>query len=99
VPAYSASKGGVALLTKSLAAKWADDGVRVNAVAPGWIETELTAALRADPAQNDPIINRTPMKRWGLPSEVGQMVAWLLSDKAGFITGSIYNVDGGYAAI
>jgi NAD(P)-dependent dehydrogenase (short-subunit alcohol dehydrogenase family) len=99
VPAYSASKGGVALLTKSLASKWAPEGVRVNAVAPGWIATELTDALRADPVHNDPIVNRTPMGRWGTPSEVGEMVAWLLSEKAGFLTGSLYNVDGGYAAV
>ena len=99
VPAYSASKGGVAQLTKALAGKWAADGVRVNAVAPGWIETEMTAALRADPARNDPILARTPMNRWGQPAEVGALAAFLLSDEAAFITGSIATVDGGYAAI
>lgn len=99
VPAYSASKGGVAQLTKSLAGKWALDGVRVNAVAPGWIETEMTEALRADPARNQPILSRTPLDRWGKPAEVGALVAWLLSDEAAFVTGAIYPVDGGYSAM
>ncbi len=99
VPAYSASKGGVAQLTKALAGHWAADGIRVNAVAPGWIETEMTDALRADPARNGPILGRTPMGRWGQTSEVGALAAWLLSDDAGFVTGSIYPVDGGYSAV
>ncbi|MDX1742383.1 MAG: SDR family oxidoreductase [Ruegeria sp.] len=99
VPAYSASKGGVAQLTKALAGKWAADGIRVNAVAPGWIETEMTEALRADPARNQPILGRTPMHRWGKPAEVGALTAWLLSEEAAFVTGAVYPVDGGYSAM
>jgi len=99
VPAYSASKGGVAQLTKSLAGKWADDDIRVNAVAPGWIETEMTQGLREAPERSEAILGRTPMKRWGKADEVGNLVKWLLSEEASFVTGSIYPVDGGYKAI
>jgi len=99
VPAYSASKGGVAQLTKALAGKWADNDIRVNAVAPGWIETEMTQGLRDAPERSETILNRTPMKRWGKAEEVGNLVKWLLSDDASFVTGSIYPVDGGYKAI
>ena len=70
VPAYSASKGGIAALTRSLAVAWAPDGIRVNAVAPGWIATELTSALRADDEQAARILGRTPMARWGEPGDV-----------------------------
>ena len=99
VPAYSASKGGVAQLTKSLAAHWASEGIRVNAVAPGWIETEMTQGLRDAPEREEAIMARTPMKRWGKTSEVGALVKWLLSEEASFVTGAIYPVDGGYLTI
>lgn len=99
VPAYSASKGGVAQLTKALAGGWAGDGIRVNAIAPGWIETEMTQGLRDDPARTEGIMARTPLKRWGKTSEVGALVRWLLSDEASFVTGSVYPVDGGYLAM
>ena len=99
VPAYSASKGGVAQLTKALAGKWAAEGIRVNAVAPGWIETELTQGLRDDKAREAAILGRTPMARWGQAREVGELVAWLLSDKASFTTGAVLPVDGGYSAV
>lgn len=99
VPAYSASKGGVAQLTKSLAGKWADDGIRINAIAPGWIETEMTQGIRDAPERNDAILSRTPMNRWGRAEEVGYVVKWLLSEDASFVTGSVYPVDGGYKAL
>ena len=99
VPAYSASKGGIAQLTKALAGKWADDGIRVNAAAPGWIETEMTQALREAPERTAGIMARTPLKRWGQTSEVGALVKWLLSEEASFVTGAVYPVDGGYLAL
>lgn len=99
VPAYSASKGGVSQLTKSLAAAWADDGIRVNAVAPGWIETAMTQPIRDNPERDQLILGRTPMGRWGTPEDVGKIIAVLLSDTAGFVTGTIVPVDGGYSAV
>lgn len=96
VPAYSASKGGVAQLTKSLAIAYADDGIRVNAIAPGWIATPLTQALQDDPVRSGPILARTPMKRWGNPGDVAGPVFFLASDDAKFVTGAVLPVDGGY---
>ena len=96
VPAYSASKGGVAQLTKSLAIAYAADGIRVNAVAPGWIATPLTKALQDDPARAGPILDRTPLKRWGQPGDIADAVAFLCSPAASFMTGVILPVDGGY---
>jgi NAD(P)-dependent dehydrogenase (short-subunit alcohol dehydrogenase family) len=94
-PAYTASKGGVAQLTKALAVAWAP-GIRVNAIAPGWIETELTKAAQADQARSDAIIARTPQARWGRPEDIGGAVVFLCSDAAAFITGTVLPVDGGY---
>ena len=96
VPAYSASKGGVMQLTKSLAIAYAADGVRVNAVAPGWITTPLTHALTSDPDRSAPILQRTPLGRWGTPEDVAKVVAFLCSSGADFMTGVILPVDGGY---
>jgi NAD(P)-dependent dehydrogenase (short-subunit alcohol dehydrogenase family) len=98
VPAYSASKGGVAQLTKSLAVAWAADGIRVNAVAPGWIRTAMTAGLRDEPAATAQILQRTPMRRWGEATDVAGAVAFLAGPDAGFITGVVLPVDGGYLA-
>ena len=96
VPGYSASKGGVAQLTKSLAIAYAADTIRVNAVAPGWIATPLTRALQEDLSRSQPIIDRTPMKRWGRPEDIAGAVVFLCSPAAAFVTGTILPVDGGY---
>jgi NAD(P)-dependent dehydrogenase (short-subunit alcohol dehydrogenase family) len=96
VPGYAASKGGVAQLTKSLAIAYAADGIRVNAVAPGWIATPLTQALQDDPARSGPILARTPMGRWGTPDDVARAAMFLCTPAAAFMTGVILPVDGGY---
>ena len=96
VPGYSASKGGIAQLTKSLAIAYAADGIRVNAIAPGWIATPLTAALQADPARSGPILARTPLGRWGTPDDLAGAALFLASPLAAFITGIVLPVDGGY---
>lgn len=95
-PAYSASKGAIVQLTRSLALGFAEAGVRVNAVAPGWIHTDLTGALREDPQAEARILARTPMGRWGRPEDVAGPVLFLASAEAAFITGTVLPVDGGY---
>jgi len=97
VPGYAASKGGIAQLTKSLAIAYASDGIRVNAIAPGWIATPLTAALQADPARSKPILDRTPLGRWGKPDDLLGGVLYLCSPTASFVTGTVLVIDGGYA--
>jgi NAD(P)-dependent dehydrogenase (short-subunit alcohol dehydrogenase family) len=97
--AYSASKGGMDLLTKSLSAEWAQFGIRVNAVAPGYLETQMTAGLRASDRHAGAIESRIPMGRFGLPGEVVGAVTYLCSDAASYVTGSILRVDGGWTAL
>ncbi len=96
-PAYGASKAAVAQLTKSLAIAWAGDGIRVNAVSPGFIVTEQSARSRTDPAHVAAVAARTPLGRWGQPSDIGGTVLFLASTNASFITGTCINVDGGYS--
>ena len=98
VPAYAASKGAIVQLTKSLAVAWAAEGIRVNAIAPGWIATPLTQSLQDDPARSAGLIERTPMKRWGKPEELAPLVLFLCSESASFMTGAIVPIDGGYSA-
>ena len=99
VPGYAASKGGVSQLTKSLAIAYAPDGIRVNAIAPGWISTPMTKPLEDDPDRSAAILSRTPLNRWGKPDDLIGPALFLASDSASFITGTILNVDGGYAAV
>lgn len=96
-PGYSASKGGVAQLTRSLAIGWADEGIRVNAIAPGWIETALTRPLVDDSQRSSEIVKRTPLGRWGTVGDVTGAALFLCSSQAAFITGAILPVDGGYS--
>jgi len=99
VPGYAASKGGVAQLTKSLAIAYAPDGIRVNAVAPGWIETPLTSALRENQERSAAILARTPLARWGKPEDIAGGVLFLSSPLANFVTGTVLAIDGGYMAV
>lgn len=98
-PAYGASKAAVEQLTKSLAIAWAPDGIRVNAVAPGFIVTEQSARSRTDPTHVANVSARTPLGRWGQPEDVAEPVLFLASPAAAFITGTCLAVDGGYSVV
>ncbi len=98
-PAYGASKAAVAQLTNSLAIAWAPDGIRVNAVAPGFIVTEQSARSRTDPAHVAAVSARTPMGRWGQPEDIAAPVLFLCSAASGFMTGTCLAIDGGYSVV
>lgn len=98
VPAYAASKGGVAQLTKTLTNEWGPHGININAIAPGWIETALTTALVGNPDREPAILARTPAGRWGKPSDLQGTAIFLASSASDFVNGAIIPVDGGYMA-
>ena len=98
VPGYAASKGAIGQLTKALANEWAPHNVQVNAIAPGYVETDNTAALRSDPVRAPAILGRIPVGRWGQPEDFQGAVVFLASGASDYVTGSIVVVDGGWLA-
>lgn len=98
-PGYASSKAGVAVLTKSMAAAYAERGVRVNAVAPGFVRTEQSAPAYESQPHRDAVLARTPMQRWGEPGDIAGPVLFLASPLAAFVTGIVMPVDGGYSAV
>ncbi|OBK13698.1 SDR family NAD(P)-dependent oxidoreductase [Mycobacterium asiaticum] len=99
VPAYSSSKAGMVAFTKNLARRWVEDGIRVNAVAPGVIDTRMTSPIKEIPELLEPEMRHTPMARMGLPAEISPAVLFLCSDAASYITGTTLAVDGGYLTV
>jgi 2-deoxy-D-gluconate 3-dehydrogenase len=96
---YSTSKGGLVQMTKSLATAWAKDNIQVNAVLPGWIDTELTRDARAQvPGLNERVLNRTPAGRWGVPADLAGIAVFLAAPASDFLTGAAIPVDGGYSS-
>lgn len=98
VPGYAASKGGVAQLAKALANEWAGKGVQVNAIAPGYIATDINVALRNDPERNAAILTRIPDGRWGTPEDLQGAVVYLASRASDYVSGTLVTVDGGWMA-
>ena len=96
IPSYAASKGGIGQLTKALANEWAGKGVNVNAIAPGYIDTDNTAALLADPVRSKAILERIPAGRWGRPEDMKGAVLFLASHASDYVNGTILTVDGGW---
>jgi 2-deoxy-D-gluconate 3-dehydrogenase len=96
VPAYAAAKGGLAQLTKALANEWASRGINVNAIAPGYMDTDNTEALRNDPARSRQILDRIPAGRWGQPDDLAGAIVFLASPAASYVHGHVLAVDGGW---
>ena len=95
-PAYGASKAGIVQMTKTLAVAWGGDGIRVNAVAPGYVHTQMTDRFKRNEEADRGIVARTPLGRWGLPDDMAKVALFLASDLAGFVTGQTISVDGGF---
>ena len=98
VPGYAAGKAATVQMTKNLAATWARDGIRVNAVAPGFVESNMTKLMKGVEALETPFMRRTPLRRWGTPEDIAPVVLFLASSSARFMTGQTVLVDGGYSA-
>jgi 2-deoxy-D-gluconate 3-dehydrogenase len=98
IPAYAASKGGIAQLTKALSNDWAPKGICVNAIAPGYMDTRLNTALVKDERRSAEVLLRTPVRRWGVPDDLKGVTVFLASRASDFVTGTIIPVDGGYSA-
>ncbi|MBI3864732.1 MAG: glucose 1-dehydrogenase [Planctomycetia bacterium] len=96
---YAMTKGGIVALTRDLAAEWGKHGIRVNAIAPGWIRTPMTQALQNDPQRAGKVLERVPLRRWGEPADVAGVVAFLASDAAAYVTGCTIPIDGGAANV
>ena len=98
IPAYAASKGGVAQLTKAFSNDWAGKGICVNAIAPGYFDTRLNTGLISDERRSAEVLLRTPMKRWGVPADIKGVGVFLASPASDFVSGAVIPVDGGYTA-
>jgi 2-deoxy-D-gluconate 3-dehydrogenase len=97
--AYAASKGGIVQMTRALATAWAKDNIQVNAVLPGWIDTDLTRRAREEVSGlNSMVLMRTPARRWGAPGDMAGIAVFLASQASNFVTGAAIPVDGGYSA-
>ena len=96
---YAMTKGGIVSLTRDLAAEWGAHGIRVNAIAPGWIRTPITQALQNDPERSAKVLERVPLRRWGEPDDVAGVVVFLASDAAAYVTGCTFPIDGGAANV
>ncbi|TWI35754.1 SDR family NAD(P)-dependent oxidoreductase [Paracoccus sulfuroxidans] len=96
-PAYAASKGAIVALTRSIAVAWGPEGVRCNAIAPGWINTRMGAGAKNDPTREPGITARIPLGRWGEPDEIAEVIGFLVSPAARYVNGALLPVDGGYS--
>ncbi|WP_180902763.1 SDR family NAD(P)-dependent oxidoreductase [Martelella soudanensis] len=96
-PAYASSKGAIVSLTRSLAVAWGKNGVRVNAVAPGWVDTRMGAGAKNDPERGPKITARIPLGRWAEPMEIANVIHFLVSDEASYVHGAVLPIDGGYS--